>query len=79
MPKISDRSDIGNLKYWDGFVSAPRVAVSVSRGVVGAANTSRLAAAGRRSGNNTCECFIESSFNAYLDVMLLQDRGTPVT
>ena len=29
MPKISDRSDIGNLRYWAGFVSAPCVAVSV--------------------------------------------------
>ena len=33
MPKISDRSDIGNIKYWAGFVSAPCVAVSVRRAV----------------------------------------------
>ena len=51
---------------------APRV-------VVGAAYTSRLATAGRGSGNNTCKCFIESSFNACLKVMFPQDRDVPVT
>ena len=41
-------------------------------------NTSRLAAAWRGSGNDTCECFIEPSFNACVIVMLLQDRRTPL-
>ena len=48
-------------------------------GVVGAANTSRRATAAPGPGNNTCKCFIESSFNACLKEMFRQDRRTPVT
>ena len=55
-----------------------RCSLHTPRGAVGAANTSRQAAAGRRSGNNTCECSVESSFNACLKVIFLQDRRTPV-
>ena len=55
-----------------------RCSLRTPRGVFGAANTSRLAAAGRGSGNNTCECFIESPCNACLKVMFLQDRRTSV-
>ena len=33
MPKISDLSDIGNIKYWAGFFSTPCVVVPVRRAV----------------------------------------------
>ena len=80
MLKISDRPGIGNRWFWAGFVSAPCVVVSVRLvAVSGAANTSRVVATGRGFWSNACECFIESSFNASLKVMFLQDRRTPVT
>ena len=44
----------------------------VPRGAVCAANTSRRAAAGRWSGDNTSACFIESSFNACLKAMFFR-------
>ena len=56
-----------------------RCSLRAPRGVVGAASTSRLAAAERRSGNNSCELFIESFFNARLKVLLLQDRCSLIT
>ena len=78
-PKFQIDRTSGTLSTGPVCLDIMRYSLSAPRGVVGAANTSRLAATGRESGNNTCECFIESSFNAYLRVMFLQDRRTPVT
>ena len=70
MPKISDRSDIENRWFWAGFATAPCVAVSVCRAVQSVQLTpAGGAAAGRRSGNNTCGFCIESSFSACLKVV----------
>ena len=74
MPKISDRSDIGNWWLWAGFVSAPCVAVSV-RQVAWSVQQHQPGGGGRGgSGNNTCECFIESYFNVRIRVIFRQDR-----
>ena len=81
MPKILDRSAVGNRRYWGSFVSAPCVAVSVRRAVWSVQLT--LAGWRRQGGdreiNNTCERFIESSFNACLKMMFRENRLTHVT
>ena len=75
MPEITDRSDIRNQgRFCHGIM---RCTFRAPRGVVRAANTSRLAPAGRRSGS--CECFIDMTFNACLKAMFLQDKYTDVS